>query len=78
MDDVFRILLFGIQFYNDYGDIIKATLSKAREINKVTCARTLCFALQTLFSDVVQSQGKIDYDEKFFDLRYESTRAPLF
>jgi len=46
-----------MKFYNDYGDIIKATLSKAREINKVTCARTLCFALQTLFSDVVQSQG---------------------
>jgi len=46
-----------MKFYNDYGDIIKATLSKAREINKVTCARTLCFALQTLFSDVLQSQG---------------------
>ena len=64
MDDILNILPFDIQFYNDYGDIIKATLSKAREINKVTCARTLCFALQTLFSDVVQSQGKSDYDEK--------------
>ena len=33
------------QFYNDYGDIIKATLSKAREINKVNTAKTLAMSL---------------------------------
>ena len=33
------------QFYNDYGDIIKATLSKAREINKVATAKTLATSL---------------------------------
>lgn len=37
-------LLF-FQFYNDYGDIIKATLSKAREINKITTAKTLALSL---------------------------------
>ena len=38
-----------IQYYNNYGDIIKATLGKAREINKVNCARTMALSLQTLF-----------------------------
>ena len=33
------------QFYNDYGDIIKATLSKAREINKVNTAKALAMSL---------------------------------
>lgn len=36
---------YPLQFYNDYGDIIKATLSKAREINKVTTAKTLALSL---------------------------------
>ena len=36
---------FLFQFYNDYGDIIKATLSKAREINKVATAKTLAGSL---------------------------------
>ncbi|UYV73194.1 STAG2 [Cordylochernes scorpioides] len=42
------------QFYNDYGDIIKATLGKAREINKVTCARTMAISLTSLFNELRQ------------------------
>jgi len=38
-----------VRYYNNYGDIIKATLGKAREINKVNCARTMALSLQTLF-----------------------------
>ncbi|KAG0417649.1 hypothetical protein HPB47_005453 [Ixodes persulcatus] len=39
-----------VRFYNDYGDIIKATLGKAREINKVNCARTMVQSLTSLFN----------------------------
>jgi len=37
--------LIFLQFYNDYGDIIKATLAKSREINKVSTAKTLALSL---------------------------------
>lgn len=40
------------QCYNDYGDIIKATLSKAREINKLNCALAMELAMQALFNDI--------------------------
>ncbi|XP_026325154.1 cohesin subunit SA-1 isoform X2 [Hyposmocoma kahamanoa] len=40
-----------IKCYNDYGDIIKATLSKAREINKQSCAMTMELAMQALYTD---------------------------
>ncbi|XP_047026445.1 cohesin subunit SA-1 isoform X2 [Helicoverpa zea] len=42
-----------IKCYNDYGDIIKATLSKAREINKLNCALTMELAMQALFHDML-------------------------
>nr|XP_006010076.2 PREDICTED: cohesin subunit SA-1-like [Latimeria chalumnae] len=44
-------------YYNDYGDIIKETLNKAREIDKVQCAKTLILSLQQLFTELVQDQG---------------------
>ena len=34
-----------LQYYNDYGDIIKAALGKSREINKVQTAKTLACSL---------------------------------
>lgn len=46
-----------IKFYNDYGDIIKATLAKAREINKVLTARTLAISLSNLFKELQSEQG---------------------
>lgn len=42
-----------LQCYNDYGDIIKATLSKAREINKLNCALTMELAMQALFTEML-------------------------
>ena len=43
---LFSSLVFTcFQFYNDYGDIIKATLSKSREINKISTAKTLALSL---------------------------------
>uniref|UniRef100_A0A8C3CVY2 Cohesin subunit SA n=1 Tax=Cairina moschata TaxID=8855 RepID=A0A8C3CVY2_CAIMO len=44
-------------YYNDYGDIIKETLSKTRQIDKIQCAKTLILSLQQLFNELVQEQG---------------------
>ncbi|KAL1110344.1 hypothetical protein AAG570_007875 [Ranatra chinensis] len=41
-----------VKSYNEYGDIIKTTVGKAREINKVNCARTMVTALTSLFKDL--------------------------
>lgn len=35
-----------LQYYNDYGDIIKETLSKTRQTDKILCAKTLILSLQ--------------------------------
>lgn len=48
-----------VKFYNDYGDIIKATLGKAREINKVNCARTMALSLTKLFNEIQSNQGGV-------------------
>ncbi|XP_041483045.1 cohesin subunit SA-1-like isoform X3 [Lytechinus variegatus] len=49
-----------MKFYNDYGDIIKMTLAKSRENNKISCARTLGLSLTQLFKDM---KGDMGYDE---------------
>ena len=48
-----------LQCYNDYGDIIKATLSKAREINKLSCALTMQLAMQALFAAAARRHGAL-------------------
>uniref|UniRef100_A0A8C1Z4G9 Cohesin subunit SA n=1 Tax=Cyprinus carpio TaxID=7962 RepID=A0A8C1Z4G9_CYPCA len=45
------------KYYNDYGDIIKETLSKARQMDKIQCAKTLILSLQQLFNELIQDQG---------------------
>lgn len=47
-----NVLIFNIQSYNEYGDIIKTTIGKAREINKVLCARTMVVSLITSFREL--------------------------
>jgi len=47
--DVFK---YYVRYYNDYGDIIKATLGKAREINKVNCALTMIMSLTNLYNEL--------------------------
>ena len=50
-----------VTFYNDYGDIIKSTLSKARENNKTNCAKTMVQALIYKFQELrEQSVTSID------------------
>ncbi|KAG5268543.1 hypothetical protein AALO_G00213730 [Alosa alosa] len=52
--DIFKHYM---KYYNDYGDIIKETLSKARQMDKILCAKTLILSLQQLFNELVQDQG---------------------
>jgi len=62
--DVFRHY---VKYYNDYGDIIKTTLGKAREINKVNCARTMVLSLSLLFRDLHRDTGsRIDRQSEEF------------
>uniref|UniRef100_A0A8D0AUK4 Cohesin subunit SA n=1 Tax=Sander lucioperca TaxID=283035 RepID=A0A8D0AUK4_SANLU len=46
-----------LKYYNDYGDIIKDTLSKTRQIDKVQCAKTLVLSLQALFNEMLSELG---------------------
>uniref|UniRef100_A0A673MXT8 Cohesin subunit SA n=1 Tax=Sinocyclocheilus rhinocerous TaxID=307959 RepID=A0A673MXT8_9TELE len=52
--DIFKQYM---KYYNDYGDIIKETLSKARHMDKIQCAKTLILSLQQLFNELIQDQG---------------------
>ncbi|TNM95752.1 cohesin subunit SA-1a [Takifugu rubripes] len=52
--DIFKHYM---KYYNDYGDIIKETLSKTRQIDKILCAKTLILSLQQLFNELLQDQG---------------------
>ena len=68
-------ILFFFQFYNDYGDIIKATLGKAREINKVQTAKTLAVSLTQLFRELQQDYGhRIDRGSEAFQAIKELAR----
>lgn len=60
-----------VKYYNEYGDIIKATLSKAREINKVNCALTMCLSLNMMFQSLQQTSGgrSIRQHDDFFALK---------
>lgn len=45
------------QYYNDYGDIIKETLSKTRQIDKILCAKTLILSLQQVRSEGIKDRS---------------------
>nr|CAH0108959.1 unnamed protein product [Daphnia galeata] len=74
--DVFRHY---VKYYNDYGDIIKTTLGKAREINKVSCARTMILSLSVLFRDLSRDTGsRIDrQSEEFVSVKELAKRFAL-
>uniref|UniRef100_A0A8C0YSP2 Cohesin subunit SA n=2 Tax=Cyprinidae TaxID=7953 RepID=A0A8C0YSP2_CYPCA len=46
-----------LNYYNDYGDIIKETMSKTRQIDKIQCAKTLILSLQQLFNEMLSDLG---------------------
>uniref|UniRef100_A0AAZ3Q8Y7 Cohesin subunit SA n=1 Tax=Oncorhynchus tshawytscha TaxID=74940 RepID=A0AAZ3Q8Y7_ONCTS len=45
--DIFKHYM---KYYNDYGDIIKETLSKTRQSDKILCAKTLILSLQQVLT----------------------------
>ncbi|KAG7164936.1 cohesin subunit SA-3-like [Homarus americanus] len=49
-----------VRYYDDYGDIIKSTLGKAREINKVNSARTMALALTMIFRELQKDNVRIN------------------
>ncbi|XP_058886191.1 cohesin subunit SA-2 isoform X2 [Acipenser ruthenus] len=46
-----------MKYYNDFGDIIKETLSRTRQMDRIQSARTLVLCLQQLFLRLKQEQG---------------------
>ncbi|XP_058884806.1 cohesin subunit SA-2-like [Acipenser ruthenus] len=46
-----------MKYYNDFGDIIKETLSRTRQMDRIQSARTLVLCLQPLFLRLKQEQG---------------------
>jgi cohesin complex subunit SA-1/2 len=60
-----------VKYYNYYGGIIMMTLGKAREINTVSCPRTMFLSLSMLFHDLSRDTGShIDrQSEDFFSVK---------
>ncbi|KAF7235804.1 Cohesin subunit SA-3 [Varanus komodoensis] len=52
--DVFK---YYSKFYNDYGDIIKETLNRVRQIDRTEWAHTLLLSLQQLLAQLFLEQG---------------------
>ncbi|XP_017860100.1 PREDICTED: cohesin subunit SA-1 [Drosophila arizonae] len=74
------IFKYYVKCYNEYGDIIKATLGKAREINKVNFAMTLLLSLITVFKSLQeQSDDGIvsKSSQEFIDLKELAKRFAL-
>ncbi len=62
------------------GDIIKTTLGKARENNKVNCSKTMVQSLISKFKEVQQSQGVMKVDRntvEFHSLKELAKRFAL-
>ncbi|XP_066593288.1 cohesin subunit SA-1 isoform X2 [Prorops nasuta] len=55
-----------VKYYNDYGDIIKTTLGKARDIHKVNCALTMQHSLNILYNEIVAEKGKVNRNSEEF------------
>lgn len=55
-----------VKYYNDYGDIIKTTLGKARDINKTNCALTMQQSLNILYNEIVAEKGKVNRNSEEF------------
>ncbi|XP_016837133.1 cohesin subunit SA-1 [Nasonia vitripennis] len=55
-----------VKFYNDYGDIIKTTIGKARDINKTNCALTMQQSLNILFNEILEKEDKVSRTSEEF------------
>jgi cohesin complex subunit SA-1/2 len=61
--DVFK---HHVKYYNDYGDIIKTTIGKARDINKTNCALTMQQSLNILYNEIIEKDEKVSRNSEEF------------
>uniref|UniRef100_A0A2M4CYG0 Putative sister chromatid cohesion complex cohesin subunit stag/irr1/scc3 n=1 Tax=Anopheles darlingi TaxID=43151 RepID=A0A2M4CYG0_ANODA len=71
-----------LRHYDEYGDIIKTTLGKAREINKVNCSMTMCLSLIKLFQELQEAANEaggrlLRTSQEFLDLKELAKRFAL-
>ncbi|KAJ6215292.1 hypothetical protein RDWZM_010648, partial [Blomia tropicalis] len=71
-----------VKFYKDYNDMMKTTLVKIREINKVKCAKTMATALTSVFLELRNENPKnpnafTKQDESFQSLKLLARRFAL-
>jgi hypothetical protein len=67
---LFVLIFVTFQYYNDYGDIIEATLGKARQINKTNCSRTMAISLTMLFRELQRDGTRVNrQSEEFVSLK---------
>ncbi|KFO84982.1 Cohesin subunit SA-2, partial [Buceros rhinoceros silvestris] len=72
-----EIYKYYVKTYNDFGDIIKETLSKTRHNNKIQSAKTLILCLQQLFQTHAESQDSssgVDFSSASFTNMKELAR----
>ncbi|XP_068275947.1 cohesin subunit SA-2-like isoform X2 [Nyctibius grandis] len=72
-----EIYKYYVKTYNDFGDIIKETLSKTRHNNKIQSAKTLILCLQQLFQTRAESQDSssgVDFSSASFTNMKELAR----
>lgn len=78
--NIFFVFVYKFQCYNDYGDIIKATLAKTREINKINSALTMCLSLVTTYKEIQSLSDTVfvsKSSQEFSDLRELAKRFAL-
>ncbi|NXU26901.1 STAG2 protein, partial [Thalassarche chlororhynchos] len=72
-----EIYKYYVKTYNDFGDIIKETLSRTRHNNKIQSAKTLILCLQQLFQTHAESQDSssgVDFSSASFTNMKELAR----
>ncbi|KAM6155870.1 cohesin subunit SA-3 [Rhynchocyon petersi] len=59
------------KFYSDYGDIIKETLTRTRQIDRSHCSQILLLSLKQLYTELLQEQGPQGLNElpAFIEMR---------
>ncbi|XP_064294005.1 cohesin subunit SA-2 isoform X5 [Phalacrocorax carbo] len=72
-----EVYKYYVKTYNDFGDIIKETLSRMRHNNKIQSAKTLILCLQQLFQTHAESQdssSSVDFSSASFTNMKELAR----
>ncbi|NXH67957.1 STAG2 protein, partial [Hydrobates tethys] len=75
-----EIYKYYVKTYNDFGDIIKETLSRTRHNNKIQSAKTLILCLQQLFQMHAESQdssSSVDFSASFTNMKELARRFSL-